>query len=539
MEKFDIVIKEEEARMKNTLDVSFEEHVKMISDSERMLDKAKVSMKKELDVQIEQHAVQMAELHKLALEELPFTADKSPEEALALIAAFQEKVNVARSQEAQFNRGMNIFNAVFSEQKDLSTTARDLELLSQIWNVKLEWTAAWDGWKNCQFSDLDVEKIELTVGTYAKRVGKLGRDIKRWKIWESIKGDIERFKDTIPLIMSLRNKAMRSRHWASLQEKIGIDFDPYGTDFTLNNIMNMGFLAHVNFISELSTNANKELAIEVALNELEKRWSEVAMDMGTYKDKYFKLKSTDDISQFLEDDSVALSTMKASKYYHSFKHRIDEWERTLSTISEVIESTLGVQRKWIYLESIFMSGGDIAKQLPQEYAMFNKLNTDFMEIMEGFYRDPKAMHACLQPGILTTIGEMDGILEKIQKSLDQYLETKRMIFPRFYFVSDDDLLEILGQSRDPLAVQKHIKKCFEGIKTLKMTAPSGAQKTYEASIMNSPDGETAPFAENVVIEGAVEGWLVLVEKAMKRAIAKLLMQSLQVIHNCEYKSHLF
>ena len=521
--------------MKSSLDTCFEEHVKMISDSERMLDKAKVSMKKELDIQIEQHAIQMAELHKQALDELPYSAENSPEEALTLISSFQERVNLARDQEAQFNRGMNIFNAVFSEQKDLSTTARDLDLLNQIWNVKLEWTASWDGWKNCQFSDLDVEKIEFTVGTYAKRVGKLGRDIKRWKIWESMKSDIERFKDTIPLIMSLRNKAMRSRHWASLQEKVGIEFDPYGKDFTLNNIMNMGFLAHVNFISELSTNANKELAIEVALNELEKRWSEIYLDMGTYKEKYFKLKSTDDISQSLEDDSVALSTMKASKFYHSFKHRIDEWERILSTISEVIESALGVQRKWIYLESIFMSGGDIAKQLPQEYAMFNKLNTDFMGIMEGFYKDSKAMHACLQHGILNDVAEMDAILEKIQKSLDQYLETKRMIFPRFYFVSDDDLLEILGQSRDPIAVQKHIKKCFEGIKTLKMIPPSGVQKTYEASIMNSPDGESASFAENVIIDGAVEGWLVLVEKAMKRAMAKLLMQSLQVSYMNQMK----
>lgn len=125
--------------------------------------------------------------------------------------------------------------------------------------------------------------------------------------------------------------------------------------------------------------------------------------MGTYKEKYYKLKGVDDISQFLEDDSVALSTMKSSKFYSSFQTKIDEWEkyeaffhpkmvfgfiicspilcfRCLSVISEVVESLLSVQRKWIYLESIFMSGGDIAKQLPSEHALFVSVNSDFLKV---------------------------------------------------------------------------------------------------------------------------------------------------------------
>ena len=70
--------------------------------------------------------------------------------------------------------------------------------------------------------------------------------------------------------------------------------------------------------------------------------------------------------------------------------------------------------------------------------------------------------------IIETLMEMNKKLEEIQKSLETYLETKRVSFPRFYFVSNDDLLEILGQSKNPDAIQPHMKKCFDNIKSLKL-----------------------------------------------------------------------
>lgn len=71
-------------------------------------------------------------------------------------------------------------------------------------------------------------------------------------------------------------------------------------------------------------------------------------------------------------------------------------------------------------------------------------------------------------GLLDTLAAMAGALEDIQKSLDMFLETKRRIFPRFYFLSNDDLLEVLGQARSPDAVQPHLKKCFDSLRALRV-----------------------------------------------------------------------
>lgn len=72
--------------------------------------------------------------------------------------------------------------------------------------------------------------------------------------------------------------------------------------------------------------------------------------------------------------------------------------------------------------------------------------------MTRLNKDPNAMRGTHHEGLLELLNEMNASLESIQRSLDMYLETKRQCFPRFYFLSNDDLLEILGQSKNPEAV---------------------------------------------------------------------------------------
>ncbi len=67
------------------------------------------------------------------------------------------------------------------------------------------------------------------------------------------------------------------------------------------------------------------------------------------------------------------------------------------------------------------------------------------------------------PGIRDKLPAMCSALDACQRALSEYLEDKRAAFPRFYFLGDDDLLEVLGQARDPAVMQAHLKKLFAGI----------------------------------------------------------------------------
>lgn len=89
--------------------------------------------------------------------------------------------------------------------------------------------------------------------------------------------------------------------------------------------------------------------------------------------------------------------------------------------------------------------------------------------MNNIFISKNAKNALSQEGFLQELIIMSKHLDESQKILFSLLEKNRKEFPRFYFLSNDDLFEILGNSKDPSKVNKHIKKCFEGIKTLSFT----------------------------------------------------------------------
>ena len=141
--------------------------------------------------------------------------------------------------------------------------------------------------------------------------------------------------------------------------------------------------------------------------------------------------------------------------------------RLHNTDRDTIEAWVRCQGQWMYLQPIFDSP-DIMKQMPGEAKRFKNVNSAWKEIINGTKAIPNVLKSCTRENIdLKERFEMCNIeLDKVQFGLIEYLESKRAVFARFYFLSNDDLLEILSQTKEVENVRPHLRKVFENMNDL-------------------------------------------------------------------------
>ena len=124
-----------------------------------------------------------------------------------------------------------------------------------------------------------------------------------------------------------------------------------------------------------------------------------------------------------------------------------------------------------------------------------------------------------------SLERLADLLAKIQKALGEYLERERASFPRFYFVGDEDLLEIIGNTKNIPRLQKHFKKMFAGIAAV-LLDDSGTVIHGIAS----REGEEVVFdkAVSTVEYPRINEWLTEVERQMRLTLANNLAKAVQV-----------
>ena len=270
---------------------------------------------------------------------------------------------------------------------------------------------------------------------------------------------------------------MQPRHWNKVFALLDGAPPSNLKQFSFQQLLSENIDQHYEKIEEISSQASGEATIEQTLNDIIAIWKETQFTVLNYrdtKDRFLIGEIEDTITQ-LEDHSMSIQTMLGSKHVTEIRPQVEEWEKKLGYIGDVIDEWLTFQRQWMYLENIF-NAEDIQKQLPNEAKLFQQVDKFWRDVMMRSKKTPLILDACGSEALLSKFQNANKTLEDIQKSLEDYLETKRAAFPRFYFLSNDDLLEILSQTRNAHAVQPHLRKCFDNILKIQFGEEKGSKE---------------------------------------------------------------
>lgn len=166
----------------------------------------------------------------------------------------------------------------------------------------------------------------------------------------------------------------------------------------------------------------------------------------------------DEDFEMLEEHQVAVQNMFASRYLATFETEVVGWQKTLANIAEVSTVLTEVQRSWSFLENLFIHSEEVKKELPDESERFVGIDMDVKELLGKGFNTRLAKEFCNEPGMFSKLEKAQTQLTMCEKALNEFMNGKRRAFPRFYFMSSADLLDVLSNGNNPAKVVPQFPK---------------------------------------------------------------------------------
>ncbi|XP_061071720.1 cytoplasmic dynein 1 heavy chain 1 isoform X1 [Conger conger] len=455
----------------------------------------------------------------------PVAGNLRPEEALQALTIYEGKFGrlkddrekCARAKEALELTDTGLLSG--SEER-VQVALEELQDLKGVWS---ELSKVWeqiDQMKEQPWVSVQPRKLRQSLDGLLNQLKNFPARLRQYASYEFVQRLLKGYMKINMLVIELKSEALKDRHWKQLMKRLHVNW--VLSELTLGQLWDVDLQKNEMIVKDVLLVAQGEMALEEFLKQIREVWNSYELDLVNYQNKCRLIRGWDDLFNKVKEHINSVSAMKLSPYYKVFEEDALSWEDKLNRIMALFDVWIDVQRRWVYLEGIFTGSADIKHLLPVETQRFQSISTEFLALMKKVTKSPLVMDVLNIQGVQRSLERLADLLGKIQKALGEYLERERSSFPRFYFVGDEDLLEIIGNSKNVAKLQKHFKKMFAGVSSILLN-----EDNTEVLGISSREGEEVLYKTPVSIteHPKINEWLTLVEKEMRVTLAKLLAES--------------
>ena len=425
----------------------------------------------------------------------------------------------------------------------------------ELWDSVSKFLTGRKNWMEKNLNQIDRKKLKETYEKCINTIDNLERTIFRkdkpnpHNVIILIKKEIEKFQPILPVLYDLINPDFKANHIGDLAHAIGIPI-PENLEINLTTLIDLGILTKREEIAERSIYATGQKKLNATLDKLKDKYKQMKFDLVPFNESdIYILKDVEPLCEEIDailTKIVSLSSSKFAKFLQKDIHYI--WAN-IAKAQDIIDAWLKTQKLLTQLQQIF-AFGDLKKQLSEEYPKYLGVENQWKNHMEQIKGSPQLSEVVQMIKIKENFMNWGRILEEVNQSLNAFLNTKRDAFPRFYFVSNEELTLMLAQCSEPAIIAtKYIQQVFEGMKYLtystkdlyfnvpnyetnevfkkeyhlrtieSFVSEQGEKVTFVKPI--NPHQEIKQREEVIYVTVALEKWLLDIEFEMKLTLKKL------------------
>ncbi|KAH7827202.1 dynein haevy chain 9, inner dynein arm 5 [Monocercomonoides exilis] len=472
----------------------------------------------ELTQQVKEIQQQIKTLRNAATEPSLLLHPEEAEAMLAEVGRLNGEANRIRAETDRCQSFRRLFGASEDDWQELEEVEKEIKGKVMLWNSLCEWKDYVDRVNETALAELDKDNVRVHYAQALKVCAQLDRDLPPNAVSHHLRMLVTTFGSILPIIEALKNEDLKPHHWMKIRDTLTPQMSAWEENFTLGWVLGIGAVEKKAELASISDDASQEAVLTEMLHKIIDKWTNLEVKTKPFRNENYLLVEVDELLREFDDAQVQLETIKGSQHSNPIREQLEFWASRLTTFSCVLDQWLLFQQKWLALEPVFQSD-ELLKDYAKKFQECDRFWKDFMRRAHEF---PNALRATQQPGLEGIFRQHNTTLDHIHVALNGLLNTKRTAFGRFFFLPDDDLLEILKEGKNPAKVMPYLNKLFDNINSLELS--SDDTRKLEMTAMISAEGEMVPFGDSKVIPRgkAVEVWMKMVENAMMVSLHLLL-----------------
>ncbi|XP_072240771.1 dynein heavy chain domain-containing protein 1 [Leuresthes tenuis] len=396
---------------------------------------------------------------------------------------------------------------------DLTVLTLDVQKViarKELWQLKAVCTTWLEEWKLQSIREVVVSEAQGKLLKWKEQAQSLTNVIPNVDaVLQETLGILENFSHQVEVMVKLHSPTFKEKHWETVFQAMGLLYVPE-KKVTVADVMSQ-LVTHQKLINKICRDAQTEWRMEQTFQKLCLGWEDRLFQLGeftlpayrgwesqdgltekekpskdissnvqttsqhSHNDARFIIRDLETHSAEIENDLMTLSTMLKSRHSDAFRLQLEDWVRSLQELANLLDLFERYQHMWASLKMIFgeTSFGDQRVDLLEHFQTVDKT---FKELIDSVSSNLNVLHLVsskindrfdgnsLCQILVNGLSTMEAISNQMLNLLQTFCEQ----FPRLWFLSNREMMQLLSCAATPLSLQPFVRKCFKGVRWLEV-----------------------------------------------------------------------